>query len=143
MVLSNEFRFHLCPDDNRRRVWRRPGQRANPVFTISRLTGLQQGVMYPSLIFQQDNAKPHTTYVALNCLKAYQTLPWPARSHSNRACLGYDGKAIASPGNVDDLAQQLKQIWQEIPQETIRVFYHSMSRRVTACIQARSGSTPY
>ncbi|GFU00219.1 hypothetical protein TNCV_801901 [Trichonephila clavipes] len=40
-------------------------------------------------------------------------------------------------GNVDDLARQLEQIWQKIPQETIRVLYHSMSRRVAACFQVR------
>ncbi|GFV32473.1 transposable element Tc1 transposase [Trichonephila clavipes] len=34
----------------------------------------------PGLIFQQDNAKSHTTGIAINCLTAYQTLPWPARS---------------------------------------------------------------
>ncbi|GFY22145.1 hypothetical protein TNCV_3297881 [Trichonephila clavipes] len=51
---------------------------------------------YPKLIFQQDNAKPHTTHVAMNCLTANQKLPSPARSLSNRACLGYDGKATTS-----------------------------------------------
>ncbi|GFS94717.1 uncharacterized protein TNCV_4456261 [Trichonephila clavipes] len=48
------------------------------------------------LIFQQDNARPHTVRVAMNCLTACQTLPWPARTLSNRACLGYDGKVNAS-----------------------------------------------
>ncbi|GFS47085.1 hypothetical protein TNCV_2052811 [Trichonephila clavipes] len=41
------------------------------------------------------------------------------------------------PGNVDDLTRRLEQIFQEILQETIRGLYHSMSRRVAACIQAR------
>ncbi|GFV40210.1 hypothetical protein TNCV_3823101 [Trichonephila clavipes] len=62
---------------------------------------------------------------------------------SNRVCLGYEGKMTASTGNVDDLARQLEQIWQEMPQETIRVPYNSMSRRVAACIQTRGASTPY
>ncbi|GFW21719.1 transposable element Tc1 transposase [Trichonephila clavipes] len=135
-VFSDEFFFQLCPDDNRRRVWRRPGQRADPAFTIARHTGPQQGVIvrgaisfeagplwsslqghlqahryvvgilktallpfllqYPGLIFQQDNAKPHTTHVAMNCFIAYKIIPWPARSLSNQARLGYDGKATAS-----------------------------------------------
>ncbi|GFY11727.1 uncharacterized protein TNCV_1529191 [Trichonephila clavipes] len=43
------------------------------------------------------------------------------------------------PENVDDLARQLEQIWQEIPQETMRVLYHSMPRHVAACIRARGG----
>ncbi|GFS62620.1 hypothetical protein TNCV_3736901 [Trichonephila clavipes] len=45
--------------------------------------------------------------------------------------------------NVDDLARQLAQIMQEIPQENIRVLYHIMTRRGTACIQAEGWSTPY
>ncbi|GFV15538.1 HTH_Tnp_Tc3_2 domain-containing protein [Trichonephila clavipes] len=39
IVFSYESRFHLCPDDHRRRVWRRPGQRADPSFTIACHTG--------------------------------------------------------------------------------------------------------
>ncbi|GFX36463.1 transposable element Tc1 transposase [Trichonephila clavipes] len=108
-VFSDESRFQLCPDDHRRRVWRRPGQRADPAFTIAHHTGSQPGVLvwgaisfdsrtplYPGLIFQQDNARPQTARVSMNCLAAYRTLPWPARSLSNRACLGYDEKATAS-----------------------------------------------
>ncbi|GFT40436.1 transposable element Tc1 transposase [Trichonephila clavipes] len=53
-------------------------------------------LQYPGLIFQQDNARPHTARVSMNCLAARETLPWLARSLSNRACLGYDGKATAS-----------------------------------------------
>ncbi|GFW74461.1 transposable element Tcb1 transposase [Trichonephila clavipes] len=47
------------------------------------------------------------------------------------------------PGNVDHLVHQLEQSWQEIPQETIRVPYLSMPRRVVTCIRARIGATPY
>ncbi|GFV40487.1 hypothetical protein TNCV_4643831 [Trichonephila clavipes] len=35
----------LCPDDDRRRVWRRPGKRADPAFTSVRHTGPQPGFM--------------------------------------------------------------------------------------------------
>ncbi|GFW82604.1 transposable element Tc1 transposase [Trichonephila clavipes] len=41
----DESRFQLCPDDHRRRVWRPPGKRTNPVFTIALHTGRQPGVM--------------------------------------------------------------------------------------------------
>ncbi|GFV60949.1 uncharacterized protein TNCV_925631 [Trichonephila clavipes] len=53
-------------------------------------------LQYPGLIFQQDNARPHTACVAMNCLTACQTLPLSTRSLSNRSCPGYDGKATAS-----------------------------------------------
>ncbi|GFV42970.1 hypothetical protein TNCV_2661651 [Trichonephila clavipes] len=35
-VFSDKSHFQLCPDDNRGRVWRSPGQRADPAFTIAR-----------------------------------------------------------------------------------------------------------
>ncbi|GFV62668.1 transposable element Tcb2 transposase [Trichonephila clavipes] len=65
VVFSDESRFVLGTDDNRVRVWRRPG---------SFLNGL------PGAIFQQDNAHPHTVRVAQDFLRHFQTLPWPARS---------------------------------------------------------------
>ncbi|GFX64941.1 transposable element Tc1 transposase [Trichonephila clavipes] len=50
-------------------------------------------LLYPGLNFQQDNARPHTARVAMNCLSNCRLLSCPA---SNRACLRYDGKATAS-----------------------------------------------
>ncbi|GFU12937.1 hypothetical protein TNCV_1456741 [Trichonephila clavipes] len=41
VLFSEESHFQLCPEDNRRRVWRRPGL----VFTIACHTGPQPGVM--------------------------------------------------------------------------------------------------
>ncbi|GFW82114.1 transposable element Tc1 transposase [Trichonephila clavipes] len=65
VVFSDESRFVLGTDDNRVRVWRRPGPFLN---------GL------PEAIFQQDNARPHTASVAQDVLRRFQTFPWPARS---------------------------------------------------------------
>ncbi|GFV91229.1 transposable element Tcb1 transposase [Trichonephila clavipes] len=82
----------------------------------------------------------------MNCLTPYQTHPRPARlTYLSPIEHIWDmmGRRMPLPGNVNDLAQQSEQIWQEIPQETIRVLYHSMPRHVAACIQARDGSTPY
>ncbi|GFW31141.1 transposable element Tcb1 transposase [Trichonephila clavipes] len=53
------------------------------------------------------------------------------------------GRRLHLSGNVDNLSRQLEQIWQEIPQVTIRVLYHSTSRRVASCFQARGGSSAY
>ncbi|GFX55797.1 transposable element Tc1 transposase [Trichonephila clavipes] len=103
-------------------------------------------LQYPDLIFQQENARPHTARVAMNCLTACKTFHWPARSPGispNEHVWDMMGRRRHLPKNVDDLARQLVQIWQEISQETIRVFYHSMSRRAAACIQATGGSTSY
>ncbi|GFS69370.1 HTH_Tnp_Tc3_2 domain-containing protein [Trichonephila clavipes] len=45
IVFSDEFRFQLCPDDDRRRVWRPQGQHANPAFTTALNLGPQTEVM--------------------------------------------------------------------------------------------------
>ena len=103
-------------------------------------------LQYPGLTFQQDNARPHTARVALNCLQACPTLPWPARSPDLSPIehvWDMMGRRLHLTETVDDLARQLQHIWQEIPQETIRNLYQSLPRRVAACIQARGGSTTY
>ncbi|GFX30360.1 transposable element Tcb1 transposase [Trichonephila clavipes] len=100
---------------------------------------------YLGLIFQQDNARPHTTRVVMNCLTACKTLSWPARSpdlSSIEHVWDMMGRRLHLPGNVNDLARLLEQVWRKIPQETIRELYHSMSCRVAACFQARVESTP-
>ncbi|GFW89023.1 uncharacterized protein TNCV_2684571 [Trichonephila clavipes] len=51
IVFSNESRFQLCPDDHRGCVWRSPGQRADPAFTIACRTGPQPGVIVWGAIF--------------------------------------------------------------------------------------------
>ncbi|GFW30988.1 transposable element Tc1 transposase [Trichonephila clavipes] len=116
---SDESRFHLCPDDPRIRVWRQPGQRADPAFTIARHTDPQPYVMLFKRFLGQLDPSP-SEYV----------------SHMM-------GRRMHLPGNVDDLPRQLETIWQEIRQKTIRVLYHSVPRRVAACIQPKFGSTPY
>ncbi|GFX41454.1 transposable element Tcb1 transposase [Trichonephila clavipes] len=76
----------------------------------------------------------------MNCLTAYQTLPCLDRlldSYPIEHVWDMMGRRLHLSGNVVNLTRQLEQIWQEIPQETIRVLYHSMSRRVAAIIQAR------
>ncbi|GFT84817.1 uncharacterized protein TNCV_2767981 [Trichonephila clavipes] len=80
-------------------------------------------LQFPGLIFQQDNAKPYTTRVAMNCLTANQTLSWLARLPNPSPfehVWDMMGRLLHPPGNVDD---QGEQIWQEILQETIRVLY--------------------
>ncbi|UYV83825.1 hypothetical protein LAZ67_X000316 [Cordylochernes scorpioides] len=182
--LSDEFRFLLCPDDRRKRVWRRPGQHVDPGLTVEHYTGPQQGVMvwgaisydsrtpsvvipgtltaqryvddilrpvllpflshHPGLTFQQDNARPHTARVTMDCLQSCRTLPWPARSPELSPIehiWDVMGRRLQPFRNVDYLARQLETIWQEIPQHTIRNLYQSMTRRVAACIQANEAQT--
>ncbi|UYV84811.1 hypothetical protein LAZ67_X003588, partial [Cordylochernes scorpioides] len=94
---------------------------------------------HPGLTFQQDNARPHTASVTMDCLQSCRTLPWPARSPDFSPIehiWDVMGRRLQPSRNVDYLARQLETIWQEIPQHTIRNIYHSMTRRVADSIQA-------
>ncbi|GFT00805.1 transposable element Tcb1 transposase [Trichonephila clavipes] len=77
----------------------------------------------------------------MNCLTVCQTVHWPARSPDLSPIEHvYDmmGRRLHLTESVHDLARQLEKICQEIPQETTRVLYHSIARRVTACIQTKA-----
>ncbi|GFY02273.1 transposable element Tc1 transposase [Trichonephila clavipes] len=112
IVFRDESRFQLCPDDNQRRVRRRPGERTDPAFPY---------------------CNPHR-FLTRSYARSSDLSPVEHVWDMMR-------KRLHLRGNVVELARQLEQIWQEIPQETIRVLYHSMPRRVATCIQAKDGST--
>ncbi|GFW20240.1 uncharacterized protein TNCV_1855641 [Trichonephila clavipes] len=79
VVFRDEFRFVLGTDDNRVRVWRRPGhQRYVDDILRPQVGPFLNGL--PGAIFQEDNARPHTARVAQDFLRHFQTLPWSARS---------------------------------------------------------------
>ncbi|GFT75835.1 transposable element Tc1 transposase [Trichonephila clavipes] len=116
-VFSNESRFHLCPDDHQKRVWRRPGQCADPAFTIASHTGPQPGVM-------DWDATSFDSRTPLVVIRAFQRLPWSARSPDPSPIKQFWDmmeSLLHLPGNVYDFSRQLEQIWQEIPQEIIKV----------------------
>ena len=48
-----------------------------------------------------------------------------------------------APQTVQELADALVQVWEEIPQETIRHLIRSMPGRCREVIQARGGHTHY
>ncbi|GFW19955.1 transposable element Tcb2 transposase [Trichonephila clavipes] len=94
VVFSDESRFVSGTDDNRVLVWRHPAYDSRSTLTVMR--GTLTGQRYvddilrphvgpflnglPGAIFQQDNARPHTSKVAQDFLRHFQTFPWPARS---------------------------------------------------------------
>ncbi|GFU15682.1 hypothetical protein TNCV_1269061 [Trichonephila clavipes] len=78
------------------------------------LTHLEK--QHPGLIFQQDKARPYTVRVAINCLTACQTLVSQiARTLSDRACLGYDGKATASNMTWSDNLRKMAKKYRRRP----------------------------
>ncbi|GFX13193.1 HTH_Tnp_Tc3_2 domain-containing protein [Trichonephila clavipes] len=77
----------------------------------------------PLILIREDKAKPHVARVAKNCLTACQTLPSPAilpYFSSIQHVWNMKGRRLHLPGIADDLARQLGEMMQEIPQESTR-----------------------
>lgn len=104
------------------------------------------------IVFQHDNARPHTARLTVNFLNRHivHVLPWPACSpdmnpiehlwdHLDRQIR----RRQQPPANRNELEQALRQEWQRIPPYVIRRLTSSMRRRITACIEARGGHTRY
>ncbi|GFU12501.1 transposable element Tc1 transposase [Trichonephila clavipes] len=129
VVFSDESRLVLGTDDNRVRVWRRPGPYLN---------GL------PGAIFQQDNALPHTARVAQDFLRHF--LPWPARSPDLSLVEHvWDQlkRQMPSCHCVHDLELAVQDLWAHLPQDNIRCLINSMPDLVAACIADGGGPTRY
>ncbi|GFT52356.1 transposable element Tc1 transposase [Trichonephila clavipes] len=122
VVLSDESRFVLGTDDNRVRVWRRPGERGK--------------------IFQQDNARPLSAKVAQDSLRHFQTLPWPARS-PDLSPVEHVGDQLKlhmpSCHSVHDLELVVQDLWAHLCQDNIRCLINSIPDRVAACTAAAGG----
>ncbi|UYV70217.1 hypothetical protein LAZ67_7002221 [Cordylochernes scorpioides] len=132
----DESRFLLCPDDRRKHVWRRPGQRVDPSLTVEHHTGPQQGGMvWGAISFESRNP-----LVVIPGTLTTQRSPDLSPIEHIRDVMG---RRLQPSPNVDYLARQLETSWEEIPQHTIRNLYQSMTRRVAACIQASGGPTTY
>ncbi|GFV96707.1 transposable element Tcb2 transposase [Trichonephila clavipes] len=125
VVFSDESRFVLGTDDNRVRVWRRPGERTFPEWS-------------PRGNFQQDNAQ--------DFLRHLQTLPWKTRSPDLSPVEHvWDQlkRQMPSCHSVHDLELAVQDLWAHLPQDNIRCLINSMSDRVAACIAAGGGPTRY
>ncbi|GFS57102.1 HTH_Tnp_Tc3_2 domain-containing protein [Trichonephila clavipes] len=119
VVFSDESRFVLGTDDNRVRVWRRPGERYNSPYTVLRHTARTAGVM---------------------------TLPWPARSpelSSVEHVWDQQKRQMPSCHSVHDLELAVQDLWAHLPQDNIRCLINSMPDRVAACIAPGGGPTRY
>ncbi|GFX90510.1 transposable element Tcb2 transposase [Trichonephila clavipes] len=60
----------------------------------------------PGAIFQQGNARPHTTKVSKDCLHTLTTLPWPARSPDLspiKHIWDHLGRRVGHPSSLNEL----------------------------------------
>ncbi|GFV11416.1 transposable element Tcb2 transposase [Trichonephila clavipes] len=100
----------------------------------------------PRAIFQQGNARLHTSRVALDFLGHFQTLPWPARS-PNWSSVEYVcdqlKRQMPSCHSVHDLKLSAQDLWAHLPQDNIRCLINSMPDHVAACIAAGGCLTRY
>ncbi|GFT66856.1 transposable element Tcb2 transposase [Trichonephila clavipes] len=134
VVFSDESRFVLGTDDKRVRVWRRPGERTFPKWSLR------------GKIFQQDNARPHTARVAQEFLPDFQTLPWLARSPDLSPVEHVWDRLkwqMSSCHSVHDLELAVQDLCAHLPQDNIRCLINSMPDRVAAYIAAGGGPTRY
>ncbi|GFT98168.1 transposable element Tcb2 transposase [Trichonephila clavipes] len=152
VVFSDESRFVLGTDDNRVRVWRRPGERYNSPHTVLRHTARTAGIMVWGAIacdsrstlilmrgtltgqrYVDDILRPHTS-------------PWPARSPDlSPVEQVWDQlkRQMPSCHSVHDLELAVQDLWAHLPQDNIRCLINSLPDRVAARIAAGDGRTRY
>ncbi|GFX81848.1 transposable element Tcb2 transposase [Trichonephila clavipes] len=145
VVLSDESRFALGTDDNRVRVWRRPGERYNSPHTVLRHTARTPGVMVWGAIAYDSRS---TLIVMRGTLTGQRyvddilrphTLPWPTRSlNLSPVEHVWDQLKWQMPSchSVHDLELAFQGLWAHLSQDNIRCLINSMQDRVAACIAA-------
>ena len=110
------------------------------------------GAVGPGFLLMQDNARPHVAGVCQQFLQeeGIDAMDWPARSpdlnpieHIWDIMSRSIHQRHVAPQTVQELADALVQVWEEIPQETIHHLIRSMPRRCREVIQARGGHTHY
>uniref|UniRef100_A0A674PDQ2 Transposase Tc1-like domain-containing protein n=1 Tax=Takifugu rubripes TaxID=31033 RepID=A0A674PDQ2_TAKRU len=110
------------------------------------------GAVGPGFLLMHDNARPHVARVCRQYLEdeGIETIEWPSRSpdlnpieHLWDIMFRSIRRRQVAPQTVQQLRDAITQIWEEMPQDTIRRLIRSMPQRCQACIQARGGHTRY
>uniref|UniRef100_A0AAZ3QUN9 Tc1-like transposase DDE domain-containing protein n=1 Tax=Oncorhynchus tshawytscha TaxID=74940 RepID=A0AAZ3QUN9_ONCTS len=110
------------------------------------------GAVGPRFLLMQNNARSHVAGVCQQFLqeKGIDAMDWPTRSpalnpieHIWDVMSRSIHQRHVAPQTVQELVDALVQVWEEIPQETIRHLIRSMPRRCREVIRAREGHTHY
>ncbi|TWW77306.1 hypothetical protein D4764_12G0006960 [Takifugu flavidus] len=130
VLFTDGSRFNLSTCDRREGVWRCRGERyvACTIIQHDRFGGIRMkslGPLSEPTLVQWDQGSSWSTTMA--------DLMW---QESIRRCQ-------VDAQTVQELSDALVQIWEEIPQDTIRLLIRSMPRHGQACVQARGGHTNY
>uniref|UniRef100_A0AAR2JSC2 Tc1-like transposase DDE domain-containing protein n=1 Tax=Pygocentrus nattereri TaxID=42514 RepID=A0AAR2JSC2_PYGNA len=110
------------------------------------------GAVGPGFLLMQDNARPHVAGVCQQYLQdeGIEAMDWPARSpdlnpieHIWDIMSRSINQHHVAPQTVQELVDALVQVWEEIPQKTIRHLIRSMPRCCKEVMQVRGGHTQY
>uniref|UniRef100_A0A8C7R382 Transposase Tc1-like domain-containing protein n=1 Tax=Oncorhynchus mykiss TaxID=8022 RepID=A0A8C7R382_ONCMY len=116
------------------------------------LVGPYAGAVGPGFLLMQDNAKPHVAGVCQQFLQeeGIDAMDWPACSpdlnpieHIWDIMSRSIHQCHVAPQTVQELADAVVQVWDEIPQETIRHLIRSMTRSCHTVLNAAGGHTRY
>lgn len=102
-------------------------------------------------VFQQDNATPHTSRVAMNFLQQNNVyvMPWPSLSPDMAPIehawdeLGRRIRRGPPVQDIHDLRQRLVREWAAIPQAFFQRLVGSMRSRCQECVNGAGGHTRY
>ena len=101
-------------------------------------------------VFQQDNAKAHTSKVVKHWLgqQAFTVMDWPSKSPDLswiENMWGYVSKQLSMRTNLapENFQQAAMEEWDNIPKRVHTKMYDSINKRLRACIEANGGSTKY
>ena len=104
------------------------------------------------MIFQHDNARPHTARLTQDFLRqeGINVLPWPSKSPDLNVIEHlWDelGRRVRrrqqTPQTLRQLSTALQQEWDNIPRRTVRRLCSSMRSRLRHCLQNYGGHTRY
>ncbi|KAI4878812.1 hypothetical protein NFI96_010008 [Prochilodus magdalenae] len=132
VLFTDESRFYLSTCDRRDRLWRRRGE-CYAVCSIIQHDrfggGPYAGAVGPGFLLVHNNARPHVARVCRQFLEneGTDTIDWPTGSpdlnpieHLWDIMFRSIRRHQAALQTVQELSDALVQIWEEIPQDTIR-----------------------
>ncbi len=109
----------------------------------------RKGTENNRLIFQQDGASIHTSQCIIEYFeeRGIELLSWPPKSPDlsliESVWAYLKDKLRRSYDNREELEEDIKEQWKNIPVEFIENLYKSMSRRIQAVIESKGGPTYY